>query len=158
MLRLHSNVYAMPAGTQPGPERELRGVRVATVVGDSNGQAGGPPLFVETLPISFEQMQNRLAELPRCDCEPDGFFLLTGHTDSGEFWRLNGHMQEYQPDGAQEPAMHRVELSGECPAGCLDMVLRTLGWPEADLAFELVQEGVTLGEAAFRDWAQAVDR
>lgn len=151
MLGFHCNVYKLPAGVMPGPTRELRGAILDTLV----GQHGGPPLFVETLPVSFETMQQRLMELPRCDCEPDGFFLLTGHTESGVFWRLNGHMQEYQPDGADEPAMHRVELSGECPTPFLDMVLRTLGWADVHLAFELVQEGVTLSEAAFRKYAAA---
>lgn len=151
MLSFHCNVYALPDATTDGPERELRGGAFETVAGES----GGPPMFVGVMPVTFEQMQQRLFELPRCDCEPDGFFLLTGHTDERVFWRLNGHMQEYQPEGADEPRMHRLELSGECPVGYLDMVLRTVGWPECELAFELVQEGVTLRETAFREYAGA---
>jgi hypothetical protein len=98
--------------------------------------------------------------LPRCDCEPDGFFLLTGHTADGPpsqqtFWRLNGHMHEFQADVDPEPRMHRIELSGECPAESFDAVLRTVGWPAVEVVFELVQEGVTLREADFRKWASA---
>lgn len=151
MLSLQANVYALPATAVEGPARALRGVELPTLVGES----GGPPLFLDVLPVSFETMQQRLMEMPRCDCEPDGFFLATGHTAEGVFWKLNGHMQEYQPDGADEPSMHRIELSGECPEGCLDMVLRTTGWPDGQLAFELVKEGVTLREEAFRAWAAA---
>ncbi|QDT68026.1 Transposase IS200 like protein [Planctomycetes bacterium MalM25] len=149
MLSLHANVYAHPEGAATGPRRELRGLPLPTLV----GPGGGPPPFLQVLPVTFEQMQAALAELPRCDCEPDGFFLLTGHTPEGVFWRLNGHMQEYQPEDADGPSMHRIELNGECPVASLDAVLRTIGWPKAQLAFELVREGVTLIEADFREYA-----
>ncbi|MGL4511685.1 MAG: hypothetical protein ACRCT8_01230 [Lacipirellulaceae bacterium] len=156
MLVLQANVYAAPATALEGPRRPLRGLDLPTVV----GEAGGPPRFLNTLVPSFEEVQSALGELPRCDCEPDGFFLVTGHTTDGPtpegtFWRLNGHMHEFQADGALEPHMHRVELSGECPVESLDAVLRTLGWPQDELVFELVQEGVTLREGDFRRWAAA---
>lgn len=151
MLSLHANVYALPAGAAKGPRRKLRGLELPTLV----GAEGGPPLFLQVMPATFERVQAALASMPRCDCEPDGFFLLTGHTPEGDFWRLNGHMQEYQPEGAHEPRMHRVELNGECPVEALQGVLRTMGWPEAEVVFELVQEGVTLTEKTFLDWASA---
>lgn len=111
---------------------------------------GGPPVFLATLPVSFEDMQAALLELERSDCEPDGFFLITGH-EEGVFWRLNGHMHEYAGQ------MHRIELNGACPAATLDSVLRTMGWPDAELVFELVKEGVTLREEAFRSYTQSID-
>lgn len=151
LLSFQANVYALPATALEGPIRSLRGQDLPTLAGVS----GGPPLFLEVLPVSFEAMQQQLFDLPRCDCEPDGFFLVTGRTEDGTFWRLNGHMHEYQPDGTDEPSMHRCELSGECPAGSLDLVLRTMGWPEAKLAFELVKEGVTLREEAFRRYSES---
>lgn len=149
MLTFHANVYALPATALEGPTRALRGLTLPTLIGAN----GGPPLFLEVLPVTFESMQQRLMELPRCDCEPDGFFLLAGHTEAGDFWKLNGHMQEYQPEGTDEPSMHRTELNGECPEGFLDMVLRAMGWPDIELAFELVKEGITLREEAFRQYA-----
>ncbi|QDV72841.1 hypothetical protein [Botrimarina mediterranea] len=142
MLELHANVYAIPEGSINGPEVALRGLNLPTL----RSTSGGPPAFLVTLPVSFEQMQASLLELERSDCEPDGYFLITGH-EEGVFWRLNGHMHEY--DGQ----MHRVELHGECPTATLDSVLRTMGWPAVELVFELVKEGVTLREAAFRTWA-----
>lgn len=151
LLSFKANVYALPPTAVEGPAQSLRGFDLPSLIGES----GGPPLFLEVLPVTFEAMQQQLFELPRCDCEPDGFFLVTGRTEDGTFWRLNGHMHEYQPDGADEPSMHRCELSGECPPDSLDRVLRTMGWPEAELAFELVKEGVTLREAAFRKWAES---
>ncbi|TWT99337.1 hypothetical protein Pla108_02740 [Botrimarina colliarenosi] len=144
MLKLHANVYAAPATTVAGDPVTLRGHALPTL----RSEAGGPPAFLAALPMTFEAMQSRLMELPRCDCEPDGFFLVTGR-EEGVFWRLNGHMHEY--DGQ----MHRVELNGECPAAALDAVLQTMGWPEAKLVFELVKEGVTLAEQDFRKWAES---
>jgi hypothetical protein len=143
MLELHANVYALPHGAIVGPEVTLRGLSLPTLC----SEAGGPPAFLATLPVTFEEMQASLLELPRSDCEPDGFFLITGHED-GKFWRLNGHMHEY------EGQMHRVELHGECPAATLDDVLRTMGWPDVELVFELVKEGVTLREEEFRKYAE----
>lgn len=149
MLSLHANVYALPPDAVAGPNVTLRGVELTTL----QHAGGGPPRFLATLPLAFEAMQQRIVELPRSDIEPDGFFLITG--GEGEtFWRLNGHMHEYAPPG-EEPRMHRVELNGECPEESFDAVLRTMGWPGVELAFELVQEGATLGEAAFRLWAKA---
>lgn len=145
MLQLHVNVYALPEVTLEGPVQNLRGHSLPTLV----GEIGAPPQFIETLPVTFETMQQRLAKLPRCDYEPDGYFLISGHNDS-KFWRLNGHIHEY------DERLHRVELNGDCPMETLDMVLSAMGWPEVDLAFELVQEGVTLLETSFRAWAEQV--
>ena len=149
MLELHANVYAFPEGATDGPEVSLRGMSLPTLRGDS----GGPPTFLATLPVTFEEMQASLLDLERSDCEPDGFFLITGR-EGDKFWRLNGHMHEY------DSQMHRVELHGECSAATLDSVLRTMGWPDVELVFELVKEGVTLREKEFRKWADTnrVDR
>lgn len=143
MLKVHANVYAAPLDAVAGPEIELAGQTLPTL----RGASGGPPVFLKTLPVTFEEMQQSVLLLDRSDCEPDGFFLVTG--GAGEtFWRLNGHQHEY------DERLHRVELNGECPEETLDTVLRTMGWPEAELVFELVQEGVTLSEEVFRVWAR----
>ncbi|MEN1682048.1 MAG: hypothetical protein AAGJ46_20905, partial [Planctomycetota bacterium] len=150
-----ANVFARPEGDLAIGEATLRGVAVETIA----GPGGGPPLFVATMPVTFETMQESLFALVRCDCEPDGFFLLTGGMgkappEEGGFWRLNGHMHELR-DEAGAARMHRVELSGECPPEALDRVLGAMGWPDAELVFELVQEGLTLPEKDFRRWAAA---
>ncbi|MCA9241687.1 MAG: hypothetical protein KDA37_15860 [Planctomycetales bacterium] len=144
MLNLHANVYAEPSQPELGAGLTLRGVSVRPL----RGEGSGPPRLDRTMPVTFEAMQEQLKTLPRLDCEPDGFFLLTGH-EAGEFWRLNGHMHEHAG------RMHRVELNGQCPTASLETVLGTMGWPEAKLVFELVQEGVTLSEEDFRRWAAA---
>ena len=144
MLSFHANLFALPPDTVSGPTHELRGVALPSLVAGD----GGPPRFTHTMPVTFEALQQRLLELERCDCEPDGFFLLSGR--EGEvFWRLNGHLNELGD------AIHRVELNGDCPVAVLDGVLGALGWPASPLAFELVREGATLLEADFRRYAVA---
>lgn len=144
MLHLHANVYASPPGVERGPTVTVRGLELATLRADD----GGPPRFHATLPVTFEEAESSLGALPRCDFEPDGFFLLTGHED-GVFWRLNGHINEF------EGRLHRLELNGECPEAALDVVFEAIGWPATPLAFELVREGAALDEEAFRRYAAA---
>lgn len=145
MLRLHANLYAAPAVSVVGPSATLRGLALPTL----RGEDGGPPRFLEPLGETFEGAQAALAALPRCDCEPDGFFLLTGH-EGERFWRLNGHMSEY------EERLHRVELNGECPEAALATTLGCLG-ADAAAVFELVAEGVTLSRDDFLRYAAAAD-
>lgn len=144
MLNLHANVFARPTNVGQGAGITLRSVPLTTLTA-----AGGQPLsLTDTLTVSFETMQQRLKTIARSDVEPDGFFLVTGGKHE-TFWRLNGHMHEFN-DG-----LHRIELNGACPADTLDSVLRAMGWPETPLVFQLVMEGVTLDEQNFRRWAQS---
>lgn len=142
MLQLHANLFARPDVLSQGADVTLRNLELATL--ESPG--GGPPDLLKPLPVSFETLQERIAQLPRADIEPDGFFLVTGGKHD-TFWRLNGHMYEF--DGQ----MHRVELNGQCPSETLDAVLMAIGWPECELVFQLVMEGVTLDEVNFRSWS-----
>ena len=90
-----------------------------------------------------------LAQLPRIDIEPDGFFVISGDLD-GKRWQLDGHLYDFGD------RLHRVELHGDCPRESLDAILSCLGWPAVPLAFELVMEGVALDEASFRQFAAAL--
>ncbi|QDU91561.1 hypothetical protein Pla175_49900 [Pirellulimonas nuda] len=144
MLRFHTNLLAPPPAANEGPIVELRGLLLPTLT----GPAGGPPVFTNPLPVSFEQCQAELLTIPRLDAEPDGYFLVAGEAD-GQRWQVDGHMFEL------EGAMHRVEAHGACPPGVFDAILGSLGWPAAPLVFQLVQEGVVLREADFRCWAAA---
>lgn len=143
MLKIHANVFAAPSDSVEGPTVELRGHQLTTLAGKS----AGPPVFDRTLPVTFEEAQQQLLKINRIDCEPDGFFLYTG--GSGEsFWRLNGHMHEH------EGKLYRVELNGECPVASFDKILKAIGARDAEVVYELVQEGVTLHEREFRIWAE----
>lgn len=144
MLQLHANLFARPEVLSQGANVTLRNLELTTLESPS----GGPPELLQPLPVSFETLQERIAQLPRADIEPDGFFLITGGKHD-TFWRLNGHMYEF--DGQ----LHRVELNGQCPSETLDAVLRAIGRPAGELVFQLVMEGVTLDEQNFRNWAAA---
>jgi hypothetical protein len=76
--------------------------------------------------------------------EPDGSFLWRGATLAGEAWQVDGNLID------RGDVLAYVELKGCCPGERLDEILRTLGWPESQLTFQLTQRGVTLEEAEFR--------
>lgn len=82
------------------------------------------------------------------DTEPDGYFLIAGGESEGQRWVVNGQLFELGE------RLHRVELNGACPKETFDALLRCFGWPETELVFELVREGVTLDEASFHERAQ----
>jgi hypothetical protein len=107
-----------------------------------------PPRFDAFFALSFEEALHALVRLPRLDAEPDGFFLISGDHE-GRRWQVDGHLFDFAG------RLHRVELHGACPAEIFDGLLTCVGWPRTPLAFELVHEGVALGEAAFRAWAAA---
>ncbi len=145
MYHFHFNLFAASENHLPGPVLSLRGVECATFI----GPGGGPPQLRAPLPLSFEEIQQRLLEIPRMDIEPDGYFLVAGGEAEGARWQIDGHLFEY------EGKMHRVEMHGTCSEATFDQLLRCAGWPEEPTLFQLVQEGVTLGEADFRRWAVA---
>ena len=136
-LRFHANIFVLPPQTAVGAPVTLRGVEIPTL---------RPQIFDAFFPLAFEQAYDALAQFPRIDIEPDGFFVISGDLD-GKRWQLDGHLYDF------EDRLHRVELHGECPARSLDAILACFGWPQTPLAFELVMEGVALDEAAFRQFA-----
>ena len=146
MLSFHINVFAKPREVSAGSNLTLRGVPVSTLNG---GESGGPPLFSDPLSVTFEDAQARLLKIPRMDVEPDGYFLVAGGEAEGNRWQIDGHLHEL---GA---TLHRAEMHGSCPTTVLDALLGCFGWPDRPLAFELVLEGVTVGEVDFRAWAAA---
>jgi hypothetical protein len=143
MLTFHTNLFARPESGIENTSLFLRGIELTTL----NAEGGGPPLFQASLPLSFEEIQQRLLKIPRMDIEPDGYFLIAGGEAEGARWQIDGHLFEYNG------LMHRVEMHGRCSEATFDQLLSCCGWPEASLVFELVQEGVTLDEENFRRWA-----
>lgn len=141
LYRFHANLFAMPEGLKSSETVELRGA-ARPVLGRDNA----PPTFDGYFATTFEQVLEALSKLPRIDAEPDGFFVMSGDVE-GRRWQLDGHLFDF---GGR---LHRMELHGDCPQETLDAILSTLGWPATPIAFELVQEGVALGESTFREWA-----
>lgn len=96
-------------------------------------------------PVTFEEAQSRLMQLSRMDTEPDGYFLVAGGEQEGQRWVVNGQLFEHSD------RLHRVELHGSCPEETLDNLLRCFGWPNFEIGFEIVRDGVTLDELGFRE-------
>jgi hypothetical protein len=141
MLHFHTNIFATPTKLTAGPTLELRGDQFTALLGTD----GTPPLFDRPLPLTFEELQERLLQIPRMDIEPDGYFLVAGGEDAGERWQIDGHLFEY------EDRMHRVEIHGSCSVAVLSQLVACCGADE--VVFQLVHEGVTLSETDFRRWA-----
>lgn len=97
-----------------------------------------------SLAVRFDDVLDELAKLPRLFIEPDGSFVWRGTSDDGLAWQLDGNLIDR---GEQ---LDYVEIKGRCPSERLDDILRTLGWPQAALAFQLPRQGVFLTEEAFR--------
>ena len=100
-----------------------------------------------------------LERLPRMIFELDGSFVVSGSYERAgatsqrapisdeqrtSRWQVDGHLFDFAG------RLHRVELHGHCPPAAFDDLLRCVGWPAQPLAFEMVREGVTLDEQAFR--------
>lgn len=99
-------------------------------------------------PVAFDEAQSRLMQLPRMDTEPDGYFLIAGGEAEGERWVVNGQLFE------SGDRLHRVELHGSCPESMFDDLLHCFGWPEVEIAFEMVREGLMLDDSRFRECAR----
>jgi hypothetical protein len=136
LFHFHVNLFALPETNAASEAIELRGVTVVPIRATFNA----------FLPVSFEQALGALKRLRRLDAEPDGCFVIAGDED-GARWQVDGHLFDFND------RLHRVELRGQCPPASFDALLQCFGWPNQPLAFELVQDGVAIDEAAFRNWA-----
>ena len=82
--------------------------------------------------------------------EPDGSFVVSGDDENQCRWQVDGHLFDFSG------RLQRYELHGHCPAKVFDALLNCVGWPEQQLMFETVLEGLKLDERDFRKHA-AVD-
>jgi hypothetical protein len=137
MLSFHTRVHALAGSLEPAGVITVAAQSIDTV---------RPATALETLTATFDEVVAALAELPRLDVEPDGFFTWTSATGPDD-WKLEGQLVD------AGRALMYVELKGTVPADVLDQVLTTLGWPKSRLLFELVREGVYVEEPGFRQWA-----
>jgi len=139
MYTFHVTLHARPAGVLAADESELQGRRLTTL--RLHAAATSTPFG-----LSFEQAAAALAQLPRMFVEPDGSFV----------WSSSSHDTAWQVDGVLYDRNERllfVDLKGSCPAEAFDELLRTLGWPETALVFQLTREAVYVDEPTFRQWA-----
>jgi len=100
-------------------------------------------VFARPFACTWEEGAAALERLPRMLFEPDGSFVVSGGMGPTR-WQVDGHLFDF------DDRLYRIELHGHCPMNALDELLSCVGWPEVELAFEMVREGVTLNEEAFR--------
>ena len=138
LLRFHVRIYARPAAVTAEQPRQIGEVQITPLRAK---QAD----LLSSWPITFDAASERLSQLPRMFLEPDGSFVWVSGTEPA--WQIDGLLYD------RGPHLAYVELRGCCPAGTLDALLRTVGWPEVPLGFELISEGTLLAEADFRSLA-----
>ncbi len=140
MYYFQAVIHARPEATASGPRKPVdeqicQPLRVS------------PEMLRVPLPVSFEQASIDLAALPRMFVEPDGSLVWVG-VDGDEAWQVDGVL--YDRNGR----LLYIELKGNCPRNEFDRLLRTFGWPDIPLMFQLVDKAVYLTESDFRRWAE----
>lgn len=105
----------------------------------------------EGLTVRFDSALEKLSRLVRLFIEPDGSFVWRRTEADGTAWQVDGNLVD------RGDVLACVGLKGHCPERQFDEVLGALGWPEAELSFELPRQGVVLDEAEFRRQAASAD-
>ena len=135
-IHFHVQLYARPRAAALGRPQILNGFQV-TPLAVSHAE------LLAGLPITFDEVVQVLAQLPRMFIEPDGSFVWVAPQEE-QTWQVDGVLY----DRGQRLAY--AELKGFCPLGPFNQLLAALDWPRTELAFALVQHGVVLGEEDFR--------
>ena len=131
----HVVIHAMPDSEPRRGAMRIGDRRVKPI------QFGGA--FDTRFQCSFDEVERRFAKLPRMCLEPDGSFVWVVET-AGQRHQVDGNLLD---DGER---LLNVELKAECDTATLDRLLEAFGWPSQQLLFQLVQYGVYLDEADFR--------
>ena len=142
MYAFHVTIQGRPAQVAEGEPIELRGRIFRTLAVRPETLSG------EAFSLTFEQVEAALAALPRLFIEPDGSFVWVAD-DAEQSWQVDGQLYD------RAGRLLYVDLQGRCPAEHFDQLLRTVGWPEVTLIFQLTREAVYLDEAGFRRYAAA---
>lgn len=131
MRPLHLTLHARPHGVASSSQGALETL------------APTASQLSEPLPVTFEQTEAALAELPRMFIEPDGSLVWVSD-DPERPWQLDGMLLD------RGGKMLSVELKGTAPLDCWEHVFKAVGWPEVELMFQLTQEAVWIDEATLR--------
>ena len=135
----HLVIHPRPTSAEEQAGVQLGIRRVATL-------SIAPGQLTDRFELSFEEVAQRLTELPRMFLEPDGSFV----------WVIDDFDRQYQLDGSlydDGVRMLHVELKGTFDSTALDTFLSRLGWPTQSVIFQLVQQGIYLSEGEFRRFA-----
>jgi hypothetical protein len=138
-------LQVQPAAAIDGEIVELAGEKIRTLGID-------PHALAATLyDCSFEVARDRLAQLERMYCEPDGSFVWVSPSD-GPAWQVDGNLYD------RNERLLFVDLKGTCPSDQFDRLLSAVGWPRTRIMFQLTREAVFLDENEFRRVASLAGR
>jgi hypothetical protein len=131
------NVQAWPTGEWEREGRSVYGRELTAVRVPA-------PRLVEPLTLSFDQVLERLAALPRLFIEPDGSFVWVGGQVGEDGWQIDGQLH----DSAQGLMSIELKLAGLAPDW--RSIARCAGWPAQRLLFHLVEHGAVLDDDAWQ--------
>ena len=126
MLHFHISLHARVPSAGPGPTVEVDGVAVPTLtLREAFEQAA--------FDCTFEAAAERLSQLPRMHCEPDGSLVWRSENDSPP-WQVDGNLY----DRAEHSSMSSSTAAAR--PKLLTAYSRALGWPEQQVMFRLVRQ------------------
>jgi hypothetical protein len=142
MNTFHVAIHARPASVSVGEQIQANEHTIQTLAVPSAEQA----LLFD---ISFEQVSNSLEDAPRLFIEPDGSFVWVS-ADNPPLWQIDGHLWD------RNGRLFALELRGYCPENELAFLLSTIGWPQTQIMFRVIEHAVFIDEAGFRRWVYAL--
>lgn len=92
------------------------------------------------LPVTFDQVADRLAAFDRLHVEPDGSFVWVSPQGSRLVWQVDGNLYD------RGDSLNHVEVKGTCPPEELKALLGVLGGVDAQLMLEHVPLAVFITE------------
>lgn len=143
MYSFYVTIHAQPADATVGSHVALGGRTLRTLC------LAPEALSTTTMDCSFETARQRLEQLERMFCEPDGSLVWVS-PQGDPAWQVDGNLYD------RNERLLFVDLKGTCPPDAFDQFLAALGWPETKLMFQLTREAIFLDEAEFRRYAQGV--
>ena len=137
LQNLHINIHTRPAGVRRGEDYRWSDRKLPTLdAADSDNRP---------LDVTFEQVLDGLAVLPRMLVEPDGSFVWVGAWDhGGGCWQLEGVLHD------RGDLLSHVELTGLCSEPALDQLLHILTPPQTPLMFQLLPAAIFVDEQTVR--------
>ena len=142
MYSFYVTIHAQPPTATAGPNVTLAGQTLRTL------HVAPETLSTTTIDCSFETAQQRMKQLGRMFCEPDGSFVWVS-PQGDPVWQVDGNLYDLNE------RLLFVDLKGTCPPEAFNRLLTAIGWPETKLLFQLTREALFLDETEFRRHAQA---
>jgi hypothetical protein len=135
MAPFHVAIHGRSPTATPGPRANLWGESVVTLTSPT-------PLAQTPLPLTFEEAEAALAQIPRLYFEPDGSFGWFAPPDQAR-WEIGGMLYD------RGDRLMYAELNGGCPAAEFRQVLQALGGSREPLVVQLIEQALFLDAEEF---------